>query len=62
MTKQTFTRDEVKALLREAIQRKRSEAELVEDKPETKPDEQKTYTREEVEVIIRKDRETRSKQ
>ena len=63
MSKEIFTRDEVKALLREAIQRKRNDAEpVVEDKPETKPDEQKTYTREEVEAIIRKDREARSKQ
>ena len=58
MSKQIFTRDEVKALLREAIQRKRNEAEPVEDiKTESKPE--KTYTREEVEAIIRKDRETR---
>ena len=62
MTKQTFTRDEVKTLLREAIQRKRNENKPVENKPETKLDEQKTYTREEVEAIIRKDREARSKQ
>ena len=61
MTKQTFTRDEVKALLREAIQRKRNEAESVEDKPEAKPDEQKTYTVEEVKALIIKDREARSK-
>ena len=62
MSKQIFTRDEVKTLLREAIQRKRNEP-IVEDKPETKPDEnQKTYTREEVESLIRKDREARSKQ
>ena len=53
MSKQIFTRDEVKTILREAIQRKRNEA-VVED---NKPDEQKTYTREEVEAIIRKDRE-----
>ena len=58
MTKQTFTRDEVKAILREAIQHKRNEAEPVEDiKTDTKSE--KTYTREEVEALIRKDRETR---
>ena len=58
MSKQTFTRDEVKTLLREAIQRKRNEAEPVEDiKTDAKPE--KTYTREEVEALIRKDRETR---
>ena len=58
MTKQYFTRDEVKTLLREAIQCKHSEAEekLVME-TETKPE--KTYTFEEVKALIIKDREAR---
>ena len=57
MPKKFYTRDEVKALIREVMQLKPNEAVV-----ENKPDEQKTYTREEVEAIIRKDREARSKQ
>ena len=52
MTKQYYTRDEVKTLLREAIERKRKPV-LEDNKPE------KTYTLEEVNAIIRKDREAR---
>ena len=59
MSKQFFTREEVKTLLREVIQRKRNEAESVEDKPEAKPVEEKTYTLEEVKALIIKDREAR---
>ena len=57
MTKQYFTRDEVKTLLREAIKRRDA------DKPvmsEEKPDVERIYTREEVEAIIRKDRQNRN--
>ena len=63
MSKQVFSRDEVKTLLREAINKKQNAAtEPVEDKPEAKPDEnQKTYTREEVVALIKEDRKRTSK-
>ena len=54
MTKQYYTRDEVKTLLREAINRKQNAESVVEDnKPEN------TYTLEEVKALIIKDREAR---
>ena len=59
MSKEIFTRDEVKTLLREAIQRKRNEAEPIVSETEEKPVEQKTYTAEEVKALIIKDREAR---
>ena len=52
MSKQYFTRDEVKTLLREAIQRK-TEPVVEDNKPE------KTYTLEEVKALIIKDRRNR---
>ena len=58
MPKKFYTRDEVKTLIREVIQLKPNEA-VVEDEPEAKSDEQKTYTLEEVKALIIKDRETR---
>ena len=58
MSKEIFTRDEVKALLREAIQRKRNEADPIVETKE-KPVEEKTYTAEEVKALIIKDREAR---
>ena len=94
MTKQIFTRDEVKALLREALNEgwkdnppmhqreidgmsKRAQFDKAWEKNKrfvekskrektkkknSNPKEEKTFTREEVEAIIRKDREARSKQ
>ena len=62
MSKQYFTRDEVKTLLREAIERKRGEAE---EKPveDIKTEQnQKTYTREEVIALIKEDRKRRESQ
>ena len=61
MSKEYFTRDEVKNLIKEAIRRKCNKDEPIvpEDK---KPNVEKTYTREEVEALIIKDREARSKQ
>ena len=57
MTKQFYTRDEVKTLIREVMQLKPNEAVV-----EAKTDEEKTYTLEEVKALIIKDREARSKQ
>ena len=57
MTKKFYTRDEVKALIREVMQLKPNEAVV-----EARPDEQKTYTLEEVKALIIKDREARNKQ
>lgn len=53
MSKQVYSRDEVKVLLKETIRRKQAESISENNKSEN------TYTREEVEAIIRKDRETR---
>ena len=64
MSKQVFSRDEVKTMLREAINRKQNAAtKPVENKPETTPEQnQKTYTREEVIALIKEDRKRRESQ
>ena len=60
MSKQVFSRDEVKTLLREAINKKQNAApEPVEAKPDVN---QKTYTREEVVALIKEDRKRRESQ
>ena len=56
MIKQMYSRDDVKTLLREAIQRRDGKTIVAEEKPDV----EKTYTREEVEAIIRKDRQNRN--
>ena len=58
MTKQAYSRDEVKALLREAINSKQDEAvKIIENKTENSPEQnQKTYTHEEVVALIKEDR------
>ena len=60
MTKQYYTRDEVKALLREAINRKQNAEPAVEDNKTEQN--QKTYTREEVISLIKEDRKRRESQ
>ena len=57
MTKQVFSRDEIKALFREAIQRKTEP--IVEDIGTEQN--QKTYTREEVIAFIKEDKKRTSK-
>ena len=52
MSKQLFTRDEVKTILREAINRQQKPT-VEDNKPE------KAYTGEEVEALIHKDHEAR---
>ena len=56
MSKQYYNRDEVKALLREVIERKRKDAEITE---EESSEPEKTYTLDEVKALIIKDREAR---
>ena len=60
MTKQYYTRDEVKALLRKAINRKQNAEPVVEDNKTEQN--QKTYTREEVISLIKEDRKRRESQ
>ena len=60
MTKQCFTRDEVKTLLREVINRKQNAELVVEDNKAEQN--QKTYTREEVIALIKEDRKRRESQ
>ena len=62
MSKQYFTRDEVKTLLREAIERKRGEAEEKRVEDIKTEQNQKTYTREEVIALIKEDRKRRESQ
>ena len=60
MSKQYYARDEVKTLIREAINKKQNAEPVVED--DKTEQNQKTYTREEVVALIKEDRKCRESQ